>query len=260
MRPVPLACVVREFWVCVAAGLSPGDAGLAAGVSSGTGWNWFADAGGVKPRFPVEGPRRRPRLNLEEREEISLGVAAQESVREIARRLGRAPSTIAREIRNNSSARRGRYRPQYRFGAQWQGGPQRRPRYTPTAAQARSQRRARRPKLGKLAAHRPVARAGANSVGPVAQPRADRASGCARTFPTIRRCGCRTRPSTSPSTCKDAANCAASCISACAPGARCANLSAAPVSDVDASPTWSTSASAPPRSPTARSLDTGRAI
>jgi len=151
MRPAPLACVVREFWDCVAAGLSPGEAGLAVGVSSTTGWNWFADAGGVKPRFPVDGPRRRPRLNLEEREEISLGVAAQESVRAIARRLGRSPSTIAREIRNNSSAGRGRYRPQYRFGAQRHGGPQRRPRYTPTAAQARSQRRARRPKLGKLA-------------------------------------------------------------------------------------------------------------
>ena len=124
---------------------------MAVGVSSGTGRNWFAHAGGVKPRFPVEGPRRRPRLNLEEREEISLGVAAQESVRDIACRLGRAPSTISREIKNNSSAGRGLYRPQYQFGAQWHGGPQRRPRYTPTAAQARSQRRARRPKLGKLA-------------------------------------------------------------------------------------------------------------
>lgn len=151
MRPLPLACVVREFWDCVGAGLTPEDAGLAVGVSSGTGRNWFAHVGGVKPRFPVEGPRRRPRLNFEEREEISLGVAAQESVRDIARRLGRAPSTISREIKNNSSAGRGRYRAQYRFGAHWRGGPLRRPRYTPTAAHARSQRRARRPKLGKLA-------------------------------------------------------------------------------------------------------------
>ena len=124
---------------------------MAVGVSSGTGRNWFAHVGGVKPRFPVEGPRRRPRLNFEEREEISLGVAAQESVRDIARRLGRAPSTISREIKNNSCAGRGRYRPQYRFGAHWRGGPLRRPRYTPTAAHACSQRRARRPKLGKLA-------------------------------------------------------------------------------------------------------------
>jgi IS30 family transposase len=131
--------------------MSPHDAGVAVGVSAGTGWRWFADAGGVKPRFPVEGPRRQPRLTLDEREEISLGVAATESVRDIASRLGRAPSTISREIKRNSSAGRGLYRPQYRFGASWRGGPERRPRYKPSAAQARSQRRARRPKLGKLA-------------------------------------------------------------------------------------------------------------
>jgi IS30 family transposase len=105
----------------------------------------------VKPRFLSEGPRRRPRLNLDEREEISLGVAAKESVREIARRLGRAPSTISREIKRNSKAGRGHYRPQYRFGASWRGGPERKPVYKPSAAQARSQRRARRPKRGKLA-------------------------------------------------------------------------------------------------------------
>jgi IS30 family transposase len=131
--------------------MSPQDAGVAVGVSAGTGWRWFADAGGVKPRFPVEGPRRRPRLTLDEREEISLGVAAKESVRDIARRLGRSPSTISREIKNNSKPSRNLYRPQYRFGASWRGGPERRPRYKPSAAQARSQRRARRPKLSKLA-------------------------------------------------------------------------------------------------------------
>ena len=112
---------------------------------------WFADAGGVKPYFPDEGPRRRPRLSFEEREEIALGVAAQESVRRIANRLKRAPSTIWREIKNNSSNGRNHYRPQYRFGVHWRGGPQRRPQYKATAAQARSQRRARRPEPGKLA-------------------------------------------------------------------------------------------------------------
>jgi transposase, IS30 family len=153
MRPGPLPWVVRNFWLEVSAGLSPELAGVAVGVSQQTGRKWFADAGGVKPKPAVEGPRRRPRLSLEEREEIACGVAAQESLNSIAKRLGRHPSTISREIKLNSSHGRNRYRSQYRFGASWRGGPQRRPHYRATTAQAKSQRRARRPKVGKLATH-----------------------------------------------------------------------------------------------------------
>ena len=48
-------------------------------------------------RRPKREPRRSPlRLSLAEREEISRGLAAGEPVREIARRLGRAPSTVCR--------------------------------------------------------------------------------------------------------------------------------------------------------------------
>jgi IS30 family transposase len=151
MRPAPLSSVVREFWDCVGRGMTPSDAGFAVGVSDGCGRLWFADAGGVKPRFPDDRVRRRPRLSPDDREEISLGVAAGESVRHIARRLWRAPSTISREIKRNSKTGRNRYRPQYRFGARWRGGPERRPQYKASAAQARSQRRAYRPKPGKLA-------------------------------------------------------------------------------------------------------------
>ena len=44
-------------------------------------------------------PQRSPlRLSLAEREEISRGLAAGESLRAIARRLGRAPSTVSREV------------------------------------------------------------------------------------------------------------------------------------------------------------------
>ena len=50
-------------------------------------------------RPPVPEPVRSPlRLSLAEREEISRGLAGGESLRSIARRLGRSPSTISREV------------------------------------------------------------------------------------------------------------------------------------------------------------------
>ena len=59
-------------------------------------------AGGFRPR-----PRRRAvqALTLQEREEISRGVMVDESVRALARRLRRAPSTISREIRRHGGRR-----------------------------------------------------------------------------------------------------------------------------------------------------------
>jgi transposase, IS30 family len=82
--------------------------------------------GGIRPR-PTSTAKLR--LSLTEREEISLGIEAGESVREIGARLGRAPSTISREVANN-------------------GG---RTRYRAVRADAASYRRARRPKEAKLA-------------------------------------------------------------------------------------------------------------
>lgn len=63
--------------------------------------------GGIAPP-----PRRRSRLALtaREREEISRGIAGGESVRQLARRLRRAPSTISREIRRHGG--RSSYRAQ----------------------------------------------------------------------------------------------------------------------------------------------------
>jgi IS30 family transposase len=59
----------------------------------------LAGTGGVKPRTR---PPSRLRLALAEREEISRGVLAGESSRMIAARLGRASSTVEREIVRNS--------------------------------------------------------------------------------------------------------------------------------------------------------------
>src|SRR5665213_1659557 len=58
----------------------------------------LAPYGGIRPA-----PRRRSRLSLTflEREEISRGIAADESARSMARKLGRSPSTVSREICRN---------------------------------------------------------------------------------------------------------------------------------------------------------------
>jgi IS30 family transposase len=85
--------------------------------------------GGIAPA-----PRRRAlaALRLEEREEISRGIAAGQSIRQIAHGLGRAPSTVSREI--------GRH-----------GGSQR---YRANRADRSAWERALRPKPCRLALHR----------------------------------------------------------------------------------------------------------
>ena len=86
------------------------------------------DTGGVRPA-----PRRRSArcLSLPEREEISRGVAAGESLRDIAHRLGRAPSTVCRDVAGNGGRRN----------------------YRALGADRAAWRRARRPKTAKLAAN-----------------------------------------------------------------------------------------------------------
>ena len=58
----------------------------------------LASSGGIRPPTRT---RSRAALSLSEREEISRGVASQQSIRSIARRLKRPPSTISREIHRN---------------------------------------------------------------------------------------------------------------------------------------------------------------
>jgi hypothetical protein len=61
----------------------------------------LAESGGIRPS---ERHRSRSALTLIEREEISRGVVAGRSIRSIVAALGRAPSTISREIRRNGGA------------------------------------------------------------------------------------------------------------------------------------------------------------
>ncbi len=55
-------------------------------------------SGGIRPSTRT---RSRVALSLSEREEISRGVASQQSMRSIARQIKRSPSTISREIQRN---------------------------------------------------------------------------------------------------------------------------------------------------------------
>src|SRR5262249_5793524 len=74
----------------------------------------LAETGGIRP---AEGQRSKSALTLSEREEISRGVVAGRSFRSIAASLGRAPSTICREIRRNGGL--GGYRASTADQAAW---------------------------------------------------------------------------------------------------------------------------------------------
>jgi transposase, IS30 family len=115
------------FWDGVRAGLRVEEAAVAAGVGLTVAGRWFRRAGGVRGNGPCRGSGRY--LSVAEREEIAVGVAAGLSCRQIAARLGRASSTVSREVRRNGM--RGVYRA--------------------LAAQAQAQARAARPKTARLA-------------------------------------------------------------------------------------------------------------
>ena len=87
---------------------------------------FIADAGGTRP---TARGRSELRLSLEEREEISRGLAAGYSIRAIAEALGRSPSTVCREVNANGGRRK----------------------YRALVADRAACRRALRPKRAKLA-------------------------------------------------------------------------------------------------------------
>jgi IS30 family transposase len=119
------------FWRLIAEGFSSEEAGLRAGVSATVGGSWFREGGGMPPisQAPLSGRY----LSFAEREEIAILKARNEGVRQIARRLGRDPSTISRELRRNAATRGGSLD------------------YRASTAQWHADRAAQRPKASKLA-------------------------------------------------------------------------------------------------------------
>ena len=93
----------RRFWVGVRAGLSVEAAALGAGMSVTSARRAFRKAGGVNPTRVAEPAGRY--LSWSEREEIAALDHAGHGVREIARRLGRNPGTISRELARGATSR-----------------------------------------------------------------------------------------------------------------------------------------------------------
>ena len=107
-------------------GQTHAEAAAAVGCSTKSIQRLLTRTGGLAPRGRNRSPRQ---LTVAEREEISRGLRAGDSFRVIARRLGRAPSTISREVAANGS----------------------RQRYRACRAERRAAEKARRPKVAKLA-------------------------------------------------------------------------------------------------------------
>lgn len=95
--------VERLFWIEIAKGLIPAEAAIAVGSSQPVGQRWFHNAGGMPP-FDLE-PLSGRYLSFHEREEVALLKVQGAGVRQIARAIGRDPSTISRELRRNAATR-----------------------------------------------------------------------------------------------------------------------------------------------------------
>lgn len=117
-----------DLWRRWKSGQSLSDIGRALGKHAGSIHTVLSARGGIAP---ATRSRSRRTLSLAEREEVSRGLAAGESIRQMAARLQRAPSTLSREIARN----RGK------------GG------YRAVEADANAWNRAQRPKPCRLQAH-----------------------------------------------------------------------------------------------------------
>jgi IS30 family transposase len=117
-----------DLWQRWKDGQSITEIGRALGKHVGSIHNMLASNGGIVPNV-----RRRSRwaLTLPEREEISRGISAGESIRHIAKGIRKAPSTVSREIARHGGIKK----------------------YRATIADSVAWSRALRPKLCRLAVH-----------------------------------------------------------------------------------------------------------
>lgn len=119
-----------RYWEMIASGVGTVEACRRVGVTRKTGYRWRAEMGGVIAKKPAVSSGRY--LSLFERQRIASWHDRGASVREIASRIGRSPSTVSRELRRNAR--------------DWDDG------YEPVLAHLRARERAKRPKPGKIEA------------------------------------------------------------------------------------------------------------
>jgi IS30 family transposase len=131
--------LLAEIWRRWSSGQSLTEIGEALGKGAPSVYGVVSREGGIAPKPRCRSART---LSLAEREEISRGLAANLSVRALARALGRAPSTVLREIE--------------RHGGRLQ--------YRATDADAAAWERAKRPKPARLARNRALNRAVARKL------------------------------------------------------------------------------------------------
>ncbi len=132
-RPGLSASEKADLWERWKSGQSLSDIGRALGKHAGSIHGVVSSNGGI---IPLARRRSQLALSLSEREEISRGLAASDSIRTIAYAIRRAPSTVSREIARNG----GRHR------------------YRASLADQKAWVRALRPKTCKLAVHRRLQR------------------------------------------------------------------------------------------------------
>ena len=107
----------NELWDLYEAGESQRSISRRLGRSPSTVRTRLVSAGWRRPAPPCEWCPLR--LSLAEREEISRGLARDESLRSIAHRLGRSPSTVSREVKTNGGHLKYRATVAHRASRRW---------------------------------------------------------------------------------------------------------------------------------------------
>ena len=119
------------YWQLIISGVGTVQACQEVGIGRKTGYRWRAENGGLPPVRLAEEVRSGRYLSLLERQRIATLHRQGLGVRAIAARMGRAPSTVSRELRRNMR-------------------PHDQGIYDSDLAHARARERARRPRRGRL--------------------------------------------------------------------------------------------------------------
>ncbi len=94
-----------EYWRLLLSGVGTVEACQLVGIGRKTGYRWRAENGGLPPQPLPETDRSARYLSLLERQRIASLRGQGLDVRAIVEHLGRAPSTISRELRRNVAPR-----------------------------------------------------------------------------------------------------------------------------------------------------------